>query len=462
MTTTPTSLHGLADDLDGTVHHPGDPDWDLARAAWNLAVDQRPEAVVTAHSVDDVQAAVRAAVSHGLRVAPQSTGHHASPMGPLDGTVLLRLSGMRGVTVDPDRQVARVEAGAVWADVTAAAAEHGLVALAGSAADVGVAGYTLGGGLSWLARSHGLAANSVTALEVVTADGGHRRVDAEHDPDLFWALRGGGGSFAVVTALELRLFPLTALEAGALFFPLQRAGEVLAAWRAWADTLPDEVTTVGRVLRFPPLPELPPFLSGQSLTVIELASTLDATATAALVEPLRALGPAVDTVTTTPPAELALLHMDPPGPVPGVGDGMLLADVTPETLDAFLAVAGPGVDTPLLSLELRLLGGAVAPGRVPGGAVSGLDAGYLCFGVAVLPDPALAPAVEGAVQAAMAALAPWQASQSFLNFAETPREFAQFVDDQTLGRLRDVKATYDPADRIRAHQPVRAAEPATA
>ena len=462
MSTIPTSLHGLADDLDGTLHHPGDPGWDEARAAWNLAVDQRPEAVVTARSVDDVRATVRAAAALGLRVAPQSTGHHASPMGPLDGTVLLRLSAMRGVSVDPERRVARVEGGALWVDVTAAAAEHGLAALAGSAADVGVAGYTLGGGLSWLARSQGLAANSVSALEVVTADGEHRRVDADHDPDLFWALRGGGGSFAVVTALELRLLPLTSLEAGALFFPLERAGEVLRAWRTWVEGLPEEVTTVARVLRFPPLPDLPPFLSGQSLAVVELASTLDAAATAALLEPLRGLGPAIDTVTTTPVTELSLLHMDPPGPVPGVGDGVLLADVTPETLDAFLAVAGPGVETPLLSLELRLLGGALTPGRVRGGAVDGLDAGYLCFGVAVLPDPALAPAVEGAVQGAMAALAPWHAARSFLNFAESPHDGASLFGDQTLARLRRVKADYDPADLIRAHQQVRPAEPATA
>jgi hypothetical protein len=460
MTTTPTSLHDLATELDGTVHHPGDPGWDIARAAWNLAVDQRPEAVVTARSVRDVQTTLRAAASRGLRVAPQSTGHHATPMGPLDGTVLLRLSGMRGVTVDAQRRVARVEGGAVWADVTAAAAEHGLVGLAGSSADVGVAGYTLGGGLSWLARSHGLAANSVTALEVVTADGEHRRVDADHDPDLFWALRGGGGSYAVVTALELRLFPLEQLEAGALFFPLEQAGDVLRTWTAWTEGLPDEVTTVARVLRFPPLPELPPFLSGQSLAAVEIASTLDAAATAALLQPLRALGPRVDTVATTPASALALLHMDPPEPVPGVGDGMLLADTTDETLDAFLAVAGPGVDTPLLSLELRLLGGALSPGRGSGGAVDALDAQYLCFGVAVLPDPALAPAVEGAVHGAMAAMAPWRASRTFLNFTETPHDVSSFFDDETLARLRRVKAEYDAGDLIRAHQPVRPAEAA--
>ncbi len=222
------------------------------------------------------------------------------------------------------------------------------------------------------------------------------------------------------------------------------------------------MTTVARVLRFPPLPELPPFLSGQSLVVVELASTLDASTTAALVEPLRALGPTVDTLATIPVTELAQLHMDPPGPVPGVGDGLLLAELAPETVDAFLAVAGPDVDTPLLSLELRLLGGALIPGRMDGGAVSGLDAAFLCFGVAVLPDPALAPVVEGAVRSAMAAMAPWRAPRTFLNFAESPHDAESFFDAGTLERLRRVKAAHDPHDVIRAHHAVHPGEVATA
>jgi hypothetical protein len=233
---------------------------------------------------------------------------------------------------------------------------------------------------------------------------------------------------------------------------------VLRAWRDWVTDLPEAVTTVARVLRFPPLPDLPPMLSGQSFAVVELASTLDAGTTADLLTPLRALGPATDTVTTTPASELALLHMDPPGPVPGVGDGMLLADVTGETLEAFLDVAGPGVDTPLLSLELRLLGGALAPGRTDGGAVDGLDAGFLCFGVAVLPDPALAPAVGGAVEGVRSAMAPWAAERTILNFTETPHESESFFGAETLARLRQVKADRDPGDLIRAHQPVRPPE----
>ena len=206
----------------------------------------------------DVVSVVNAARELGLRVAPQSTGHNAGPLGDLDGTILLKTSAMRDVQIDPVARVARVEAGAMWMDVTPAAAEHGLAALAGSAPDVGVAGYTLGGGLSWLARSHGLAANSVVAIEVVTADGVLRRVDETHEPELFWALRGGGGSFGVVTAIEFRLYPITEVYAGVLFFPLDRAAEVLEAWRQWLPSVPDSVTSVGRILRFPPIPDLPP------------------------------------------------------------------------------------------------------------------------------------------------------------------------------------------------------------
>jgi FAD/FMN-containing dehydrogenase len=180
LPTTGPALDALATDLDGTLVRPSDATWDAARLAWNLHVDQRPLAVVLAASPRDVVTTVNAARALGVRVAPQSTGHNAAPLGDLADTILLKLAALDGVTIDPVRRIARVEAGALWAHVTQAAAEHGLAALAGSSPDVGVAGYTLGGGVSWLGRSHGLAANSVTAIEVVTADGTLRRVDASH------------------------------------------------------------------------------------------------------------------------------------------------------------------------------------------------------------------------------------------------------------------------------------------
>ncbi|NRQ40516.1 FAD-dependent oxidoreductase, partial [Nonomuraea sp. NN258] len=308
-----------------SVVRAGEPGYDEARLAWNLAVDQRPAAVATPRDAQEVAAAVTWAAQAGLRVAVQGTGHNAAPLGSLADALLLRTSLMREVTISPAARLARVSAGAVWSDVVAPAAAHGLIPLAGSAHDVGVAGYTLGGGISWLARRYGLAADSVVAAEVVTADGRQRRVDATHEPELFWALRGGGGDFAAVTSLDIRLYPAGQITAGALFFPLERAGQVLDAWSAWVPGTPDELTSCGRLLRFPPLPELPEPLRGGSFCVIELVHLGSPESTGELIAPLRALGPINDTVAPATPMDVLALHLDPPGPVPAYGDGMSLA-----------------------------------------------------------------------------------------------------------------------------------------
>src|SRR5213593_65750 len=250
-------IRQLNEELEGIVVVPGDPHWDAARQAWNLAVDQQPTAVVLAETAEDVATVVRYARANGLRVAPQGTGHNAPTLPPLQDTILLKTSAMRGVEIDPVARLARVEAGVIWVEVVEAAAEHGLAALHGSSPDVGVVGYSLGGGMGWYARKLGLAANSVTAIEVVTADGRIARVDRQNEPDLFWALRGGGGGFAIVTAIEFRLYPIEEVYAGILFFPIERASEVLHAWREWLPTAPEEVTSVGRLLQLPPIPEIP-------------------------------------------------------------------------------------------------------------------------------------------------------------------------------------------------------------
>ena len=176
---------------------------------------------------------------------------------------------MRGVEIDPVAETARVQAGTLWLEVTEAATPYGLFPLSGSSPDVGVVGYTLGGGLSWLARKHGLAANSVTAIEVVTPDGELVRATADDHAELFWALRGGGGNFGVVTAMEFRLFPYGEVYAGMILWPYERHAELLRAWHAWTRTAPEEVTTSFRIIHFPPLPELPPFLSGRSVVVVD-------------------------------------------------------------------------------------------------------------------------------------------------------------------------------------------------
>ena len=338
--------------------------------------------------------------------------------------------------------------------MTVPAGEHGLAALAGSSPDVGVTGYTLGGGIGWLARRYGLAASSVTAAEVVTPDGRLRRADAGHDPDLLWAVRGGGGSVGVVTALEMRLYPVRELYTGALFFPIQRAAEVLHAWRAWTGTVPDEVTSLGRILRLPPLPQVPERLRGRAFTLVEAACLGDAAAGAALIRPLRRLGPELDTFAMIPAPALQHLHMDPDQPVPAQGDGAFLAGFPAAAIDALIAVAGPDADTALASIEVRHLGGALARPAPEGGAQAQIDAGYAMFAAGFTPTPELAAAVRAHARAAKDALAPWHASYDYYNFAETPASASAVLPRDSYHRLQKIKAAYDPGQAIIATHPV--------
>jgi UDP-N-acetylenolpyruvoylglucosamine reductase len=441
--------------LDGKVVLPGDDRFDQARRAWNLVVDQRPAAVAFPESAADVAAAIRYAARRGWRVAAQGTGHNAGPLGPLADTMLVRTGKMRGIQIDPQARTARAEAGVVWIDVVEAAARHGLAALAGSSPDVGVTGYTLGGGLSFLGRKYGLAADNVVAAEMVTADGRLVRADADHEPDLFWALRGGGGSFGVVTALEFRLFPHTQAYAGALWYPIGRASEVLHAWAELTrGPVPDELTTIGRLLNFPPIPQIPEQIRGQSFVIVEAYHLGDPAQADALLGPLRALGPVNDTITTVPVPALSHLHMDPEQPVSGAGDGMMTGPLPAEAIDALVQASGPGAAFPLLSVEVRHLGGEFARPRPGNGALASLNADYVLFAVSMTPVPDLVAPVMAQVQAIKDALAPWAAPQMYLNYAETQIPAASFWTEHAYQRLRRIKAAADPGNLIRANHPI--------
>jgi FAD/FMN-containing dehydrogenase len=434
---------------------PHDPGWQEARRAWNLAVDQQPAAVALPETAAEVAAVVRWARSRGLRVAPQGTGHAAAAMGSLAHTVLVKTERMRGIEIDPEARRARVEAGVLWADVTEAAAKHGLAALAGSSPDVGVVGYTLGGGLSWLARRHGLAANSVTAVELVNAEGEPVRADAENEPELFWALRGGGGSFGIVTALEFELYPIREVYAGVLFFPVERGTEILRAWRRWIETVPDELTSVGRFLHFPPLPELPEHLRGGSFVVVEAVYLGDEQSGADLLRPMRELGPVMDTVAPIPVERLSSVHMDPEHPVPGAGDGMLLSDVPEEAIDSLVAVAGVDSGSPLLSVEVRHLEGALARSRPGQGALGTLEARFAVIAVGIAATPAMGAAVRAQVELLQSALARWDSGRDYLNFTERRERGERFFGAKAFARLQAVKAKVDPQDVFRSNHPIR-------
>ena len=451
----PGGLHGR---IAGHVAVPGDTDWDQQRAAWNLAADQHPVAVALPESSDDVIAIVEFARERGLRVAAQGTGHNATAIASLADTILVKTSRMRGVQIDPDTRIARVEAGALWIDVTGPASEHGLAPLAGSSPDVGVVGYTLGGGLSWLGRKHGLACNSVTAIEIVTADGRLRRVDAETESELFWALRGGGGNFGVVCAMEFELHPVPELYAGILAWPWERAGEVLRAWREWVQDVPDEVTSDARILQVPPLPDIPEVFRGRRLVLVEAAYLGDETSGAELIAPLRDLGPEIDTFAPAPPVALSFLHNDPDHPVPGVGDHMMLGELPAEAIDGLVRAGGPGSYSPLLSLELRHLGGALSR-REPGhGALPRLEGAFSLFGVGMAMTPEMAGALRAHFPVIRKAMDPWVAGREYLSFVEHPVDTACAYDELSYRRLRDVKAKYDPSDVFCANHAIAPAD----
>jgi FAD/FMN-containing dehydrogenase len=436
------------------IVRPGDARYDEVRPAWNLAVDQRPAAVAVPRDADQVVAAVLYAKREGLRVAAQGTGHNASPLGDLGDTLLIKTHEMRGVEIDADNRIARVEAGAQWGDVVGPAGEHGLASLSGSSHDVGVVGYSLGGGISFLARRYGLSANRILAAELVTADGELIRADRSQHQDVFWAIRGGGGAFGVITALEIELFDLPTVYAGAAFFPIERASEVLHAWRELTQRVDDRTTSIGRILRVPPFPDIPEPFRGKPFAMVEVIHIGDQRSGDEVVRAIRDLEPAIDTYGLIPTEALIHLHMDPPGPVPGKGEHhVAMATLPAEAIDAFVAANGAGSGSDILTAEIRHLGGAIARPDASGGAAH-IDAEYISFAASMAVTPEMAVKAEHDLAQLDEALEPFSSARKYLNFTETPSDPDAFYEKDTLARLRAVKAQVDPDGLFRSNQPI--------
>ena len=384
----------------GPVYLPGDQAYNAARATWSGALDQRPALVAEAMSARDVQAAVVAARDHGLPFAVQATGHGTHT--PCNGGLLLKTSLMAEVLVDPDRGIARVGPGARIGDIVAAAAPFGLAPIAGSNATVGVAGFTLGGGFGPLSRLHGFAADSLLRADVVTADGERLTATADRHADLFWALRGGGGSFGVVTGLEIALHEVPAVYAGTVEFAVERAADALAFYREWEP--PDALSTSLVLTR-------------DALTLRALYAGDPAEAEHAL-RPLRYVaGPpragelrpsryADARVGGTAPRHFHLLE---------------------ELSDAVIATL---VDSPANAIEVRRWGGAMA--------AAGPDAGPVGH-----RDVPFSVTIDGSPEAS-APIAPHATGGSFLNFLHDPARTRSAYTAANYARLQDIKRAYDP------------------
>ncbi|WP_332661862.1 FAD-binding oxidoreductase [Aeromicrobium sp.] len=449
-TTHPDAVAQLRADVIGPVLVAGDDGMAAETATFNLAAVHDPAIAVGATCAEDVQAAVRWAVAHGLHVAVQATGH-----GPVAGvgrsTVLITTSRMRAVSIDPSRGVARVEAGTRWGDVIGAAALHGLAPVCGSSSQVGVVGFTLGGGIGPFARERGFGADQVTYVEMVTADGELTRVDADNRPDLFWAVRGGKGNFGIVTEMEFRLAPVSSLYGAAVFYAAESASEVLHAYRSWCAGLPEPTTTSIAFLRLPPLDTLPEPLRGQFVVHLRFAHNGPDEEGERLLAPMLEIGTLLHQAGTMPSSQFDAIHQDPTDPLPVWERGGLLSDLTAETVDAIVRTAGPDVDIPLFMVEVRQLGGALARQPEAPNAVAGRDGAFSVL--------LLGPGVPGIEEAAIAAgddihaaLSPWLTGTSLLNFlgdSTTPEQVARAWKPEVHQRLLAIKHEVDPDNVFR-------------
>jgi len=449
-----STLETLRAGLRGTAHAPGEEGYEEASRAWNLAAHQTPALVVVAKGTADVMGAVRFAREAGMGVGVMATGHGVGA--PCDGGVLINTSSMRGVRVDPVARTARVEAGALWTDLIHESQPHGLAGLMGSTSHVGVVGYTMGGGFGWLGRKYGFNAASVREADVVTADGELVRLSAEEHPELFWGLGGGGGNFGIVTSMKFDLYPLGTLYGGDLIYPVEKAAEVLDAYARWSAELPDEMTTGVAFLNVPPLPALPEPLRGKS--VIALRGCYcgeDPGAGEELVRPVREeLGePIMDTFGAMPFAAMDSISMDPVDPMGARQHSEMLGEISPEAIETLVEVAGAGSGSPLIILEIRQLGGALARTADHLSTMGKGDSKFIMNGIGPAFTPEMAEGVVAYLAHVAEATRPFQTGDTYVNFMELDGASAERVkaaySSEDWERLVALKDRYDPQNVFR-------------
>jgi FAD/FMN-containing dehydrogenase len=445
----------------GELLRPGDPGYDDARRGYNLLHDLRPALLARPVDGGDVARALELAAGAGLEVAVRSGGHSLAGYGGTDGGLLLDLSAMRAVELDPAARVAVVEAGATAGLVTDATAAHGLVVPFGDSPDVGVGGITLGGGVGWLSRKLGLTLDSVEAVELVTADGQALQVDAGQHPDLFWAVRGGGGNFGVVTRFRYRLHPIGEVLGGALVLPA--TGDVLRGAVGLADAAPDELTTIMLVTRLPPLALVPPEAQGRLGILVTLVWCGDLAAGERVLDGFRGLAPPIaDLVGSRPYPSMHELLGEAPPSVTNITYSFAADELDEAAIGSILeALDEPSLPSgeALAAVELRVLGGAV--GRVPVDATAFAHRRrrLLCSVVAAGFAEDDSDRHRRWVRSLGDALG-HLAKGAYLNFLDAADEgrLHETYPDPTYQRLAQVKRRYDPSNRFRRNLNVRPAE----
>ena len=440
----------MSDALDRVLLGPDDEAFRLRCAGWNTRIVHRPDYVVAAQTPQHVQDAVRFAAERGIPIRVQATGHGA--LAACDGGVLIDTAGLGGVEVDPRQQCAVIGAGVRWQEVLDAVQEHGLAGLSGSASFVGVVGYALGGGAGWLARRYGLCSDAIEAAEVTTADGARRWVSAEAEPDLLWALRGGGGNFGVVTAVRLRLVPAPIVYAGAVYWPMAKARDVLIAYRAWLAEVPSDLGSAVAFLQYPADAPVPAPLRGTPVVALRVCHPGPAEEAVQVVARMRQIaGVVLDTARPLPYRDIGAVTMDSPRSLPRIGYSESLRELADPLLDELPEVLVPGA--PFVAMELRHTAGGTA--RPPAG-YEGLgywDSPFLFFGMSVTPEATTERAAAELGERLDSVLKPYRTGTNHMTFLlaqHTPagavERVRQVYRPGHYARLAALKARFDPAN----------------
>lgn len=454
MTTiTPEVLALLREKVRGGVLAPQETGYDFSRSAWNLNVQQRPALIALPASSAEAAECIRFARANGLGVAVQATGHGVGR--PADDALLILTRSLNRVTVDAAAQTAHIEAGVRWGSVLKVTQEHGLAPLLGSSTGVGAVGYTLGGGMGWLARQYGLSSDHVLRFEAVSAAGDIITASAGENPDLFWALRGGGGgNFALVTAMDARLFPVDRVYGGSLLYPAELAKAVFQHYREWAATAPDAMTSSVLIMNYPNSLDLPDPVRGKAYAVVRGCYAGDPAEGKAILDSWRSWhAPEFDLFGAMSFMGSAVISHDPPGPLAGVNDGAFLTNLNDAAIEAILAHTLSQSGPPLLiKAEVRQAGGAIARAEGGDSAVSHRSHPFLLHVIGMTPTPEAVLAVKAHTASLWQALEPSLAHAAWPNFLDGDEQAARINDlyePEKRARLRAVKAAYDPDDVFR-------------
>ncbi|QDZ14100.1 FAD-binding oxidoreductase [Humibacter ginsenosidimutans] len=447
-----SELRSLRARLRGRLVLPEDDGYRDAARAWNLAVEQRPAAVVYPADVPDVQELVRAAASTGLSVLTQPNGHSAAL--PLDDVILVRPVAFDEVAVDTDRRIARVGAGANWGRVLAALDATGLIALAGSNPEVNAVAYSLAGGHSLFARAHGLQSPTLTAVELVDASGEFVRVTEQSDQRLMWALRGAGGLFGVVTAIEFSLFDGGELYGGKLVFPPEAAQRLLTTVFDVARAQPTLGLSFG-IVNFPNAPVVPESLRGKTLASVDVLHIGGAETGAPLLEPLRAAGTVLsDTMQVFGIGSLSSVAAEPTAPMPYQDWGRASNGYDSDSAESLVAAFGEASALGLSRLEVRPFGGALLGGDAEHAIAARIDAASYVGASAMAPDAEAVSRARSSFAPLDTALAATPATGNVPTFLSNGSSLADSFAPAALERLRALKTEHDPQNVIRGARPL--------